>query len=94
MANYRLPGFNETYRVLDKSVKKQYRRAYKEYEKNPRSVKLEAKGRMSDGTQVCGVRVDANWRALAYKEDGDYLWFWAGLHTDYDRILKGLSLTK
>ena len=49
---------------------------------------------MSDGTQVCGVRVDANWRALAYKEDGDYLWFWAGLHTDYDRILKGLSLTK
>lgn len=91
MADYRLPSFNACHRKLDKRTRAQFRYAYRQYQRDPRLVEFAQKGRFKDGTPVFGARIDGNWRALATKEGDDVLWFWAGLHTDYDRMLKGLS---
>ena len=33
------------------------------------------------------VRVGAHYRALAYRENGDFVWFWIGSHADYDKLM-------
>ena len=37
------------------------------------------------------VLVSAYWyyRALAVKEDDNFVWFWIGSHPEYDRLLSG-----
>jgi hypothetical protein len=35
------------------------------------------------------VRVGLNYRALAYEERGDLVWFWIGNHEAYDSALAG-----
>jgi len=34
------------------------------------------------------ARVDDNYRALARHRNGQFVWFWIGSHTDYERLLK------
>lgn len=74
------------------SVRRAARKAYLQYKRNPRLVSFEQKGRLGKaGPAVYGARIDDFWRALALIEEGAIYWFWIGSHTDYDRMLKGLS---
>ena len=34
------------------------------------------------------VRIGLNYRALAIKDDTDFIWVWIGNHAEYDRLLK------
>lgn len=94
MADYRASSFKDCMAKLDSSVQRQFRRAYLEYRRNPQAVKFEQKGRMPSGIPVYGARIDGNFRALASVKNGDVIWFWAGTHTDYDRLLTKLKLSK
>jgi len=33
------------------------------------------------------VRIDRSRRALALKQEDDYVWFWIGPHDEYDRLI-------
>ena len=33
------------------------------------------------------VRVSVKYRALAFREDGEVVWFWIGPHAEYDRMI-------
>ena len=33
------------------------------------------------------ARVGAHYRALAYRQDGSFVWFWIGSHADYDKLM-------
>ena len=33
------------------------------------------------------VRISLDYRALAYKDDDDYIWVWIGNHNDYERLI-------
>ena len=35
--------------------------------------------------KVWSVRISGDYRALAYYDGEDYIWFWAGTHNDYDK---------
>ena len=35
------------------------------------------------------VRIGLNYRALAVKDNEDFIWVWIGSHDDYDQLLKG-----
>jgi hypothetical protein len=39
------------------------------------------------GTEIWSARVSLNYRALAIKLSGDYLWFWIGDHKRYDLLI-------
>ena len=34
------------------------------------------------------LRISRGYRALAWREDQEYLWFWIGTHAEYDRIIR------
>lgn len=34
------------------------------------------------------VRIGLNYRALAVKEQDDYIWVWIGSHDEYNRLIK------
>ncbi len=33
------------------------------------------------------VRVGLHYRALAYRENEEFIWFWIGSHAEYDRLI-------
>ena len=35
------------------------------------------------------VRVGIHYRAVAVQRDADFVWFWIGHHSEYDRIIAG-----
>jgi len=37
--------------------------------------------------KVWSVRVGSDYRALATKIDGGFLWVWIGTHTEYDKLI-------
>lgn len=37
--------------------------------------------------QFWSVRIGLNYRALAVKQDDDYIWVWIGTHDAYDRLI-------
>lgn len=37
--------------------------------------------------QFWSVRIGLNYRALAIKEEDDYIWVWIGSHDEYDRLI-------
>ena len=62
------------------------RRADKHFEvwmRNPRhpSMQLKAVG------EFWSARVTDDFRALAFREDNVFTWFWIGAHDQYDKIL-------
>jgi len=40
------------------------------------------------GREVWSARVTLNYRALAFKVDDDYVWFWIGQHGVYENLIK------
>jgi mRNA-degrading endonuclease RelE of RelBE toxin-antitoxin system len=36
------------------------------------------------------IRITLNYRALAYKDEQDYIWFWVGEHDEYDKLINNL----
>ncbi len=37
--------------------------------------------------KLYSARIDASYRALAYKEENFYIWIWIGNHTEYDQLI-------
>jgi hypothetical protein len=41
-----------------------------------------------EGEEIWSVRVTLKYRALAFKDGADYVWFWIGDHNVYDVLIK------
>jgi hypothetical protein len=41
-----------------------------------------------NGKEIWSVRVTLKHRALAFKESGEYIWFWIGEHNRYDALIQ------
>lgn len=94
MANLQTPSFRKLFSKLDPTVQRLARKAYVQYRRDPKLVNFESKGRLKVRGKTCvvyGARINDNWRALAILIDSKYYWYWIGTHTDYDRMLEGLT---
>jgi hypothetical protein len=54
-------------------------------EQNPKHPSLHFK---EVGKQLWSVRVNDSYRALALSVPTGFLWFWIGLHDEYERLIK------
>lgn len=90
MASWRTPGFKRLYGKLDGAAQRVADAAYLNYEREPTLVDFEYKGSLK-GRRIYGAHITKNLRALAFTQGEDVVWYWIGAHTDYDRLLKGLS---
>ena len=80
-------SFRDRYRHLPVQVQRQARESYRLFEANPRHPSLDFK-RVSQRRPVYSVRVNLDYRALGVLDEGDIVWFWIGLHHEYDRLLR------
>jgi hypothetical protein len=39
------------------------------------------------GQEIWSARITLKYRALAVRVDDDYVWFWIGEHSVYDRLM-------
>ena len=76
-------SFWKLYKKLSPELQKQARKQYALLRRNPQhpSVRFKPVGKL------WSARVNDNYRGLAIKRKDAYVWFWIGLHDEYERIL-------
>jgi hypothetical protein len=77
------PDFWQLYNALPREVRELADKNYALLRSDPRHPSL----RFREIEGLWAVRVGAHYRALAYQEDGDFVWFWIGSHADYDKLM-------
>jgi hypothetical protein len=78
--------FWKAFERLPSDVKNKAREAHRLWARDPQHPSLRFK-KVHERLDVYSVRVALGWRALCVKEDGIFIWFWIGSHSEYERIL-------
>lgn len=74
------------YDPLPEDVRRQARRAYKLFRENPAHPGLNFK-KVDQQNDIYSARVGIGYRALAQRDGDDFVWFWIGPHSEYDKLL-------
>ena len=84
MKSLTTPDFWKSYAELPLTIKKQARKAYQIWQKNPYHPSLRFK---KVAKNLWSARITQNYRALALKKGDDYYWIWIGNHDEYELLL-------
>ncbi|MEH2277043.1 MAG: hypothetical protein V7K40_20215 [Nostoc sp.] len=79
------PDFWYYYRQLPIDIQELANRCYEFLWEDPKHSSLHFK----KVDPFWSVRIGIYYRALAVKEDDNFVWFWIGSHPEYDRLLSG-----
>ncbi len=79
--------FWRLYREVSPEVRRNARRAYQLWLRNPRHPGLQFK-RVQNVQPVYSVRVGLDFRAVCILENDTATWFWIGHHKVYEKLLK------
>jgi mRNA-degrading endonuclease RelE of RelBE toxin-antitoxin system len=80
--------FWKDYRALPADIRARADKQFALLKANPRHPSLQFKKLTERGGQeIWSARVTRKYRALAAKDDGDYVWFWIGEHDTYDDLI-------
>jgi hypothetical protein len=80
-------GFRKGFMHLPAEVQRQARQVYERWKKDASHPSLDFK-QIHSSMPIYSVRIGLHWRALAYRRDYGWLWYWIGSHADYDKLLK------
>jgi hypothetical protein len=81
--------FWKRYEALPEEVQRRADRTYKLWQINPQAQGLYFK-RVGKRRPVFSVRIGRGYRALGLLEGDAILWFWIGVHDEYERLLQHL----
>ncbi len=84
MKNVTTSRFWQNYEKLPKSIQQRAKEQYKIFKNNPNHPSLNFK----PVQRFWSARVNLNYRALAIKDDEQYIWVWIGSHDEYDKLVK------
>lgn len=79
--------FWECYEALPEQTRREAKKAYKIFKKNPYHPSLHFK-RIHSTRPIFSVRITKDYRALGVQQGKQIIWFWIGSHKDYDDLLK------
>jgi hypothetical protein len=82
-------AFWKCYKELPEQTRKEARKAYKTFKKNPYHPSLHFKG-IHSTRAIFSLRITKDYRAVAIQQDKRIIWFWIGSHGDYNNLLKQL----
>jgi hypothetical protein len=82
MSHSASPRFWEAYEGLPENVRRLADKAFALLKENPQHPSLNLVGRF------WSVRVGRHYRALAVEIDTGLLWFWIGVHADYEALIR------
>lgn len=80
-----LPEFWTEYRKLPQPIRQRARKAYRLWASNSAHPSLRFKC-INQSEDLWSVRITKGYRAIAFKTDDVYTWFWIGNHDDYERF--------
>lgn len=80
--------FWKEYRALTADIRERADKQFALLKANPRHPSLQFK-KLTErrGQEIWSARVTRKYRALAVKDDNDYIWFWIGEHDIYDDLI-------
>ena len=73
--------FWDAYAELPPNLQRRVLQKFQLLRQNPRHPSLRFK-KVGD---LWAIRVSRGYRALARQEEGDFIWFWVGTHSEYER---------
>lgn len=76
--------FWRLYRELPRPIRNAAQKAFKTFLANPAHPGLRLE-RLKFDDRAWSVRVTQNYCAVARRYDDDWLWFWIGSHTEFDK---------
>ena len=77
--------FRDLFRELPKEIRAEGRKAYKLFKQNPQHPSLQFKKIIG---QIYSARLTRGYRAVGSIENDEVIWFWAGSHANYDKLIK------
>ena len=86
MKSKRTQQFYELYEALPTGVQKQADKAYEQFEINPDHPGLNFKPVSGDPVWY-SARIGIKYRAVCLIDGDVYVWFWIGIHTEYEKLL-------
>lgn len=75
--------------ALPPDVQKSAHDKYRLFRSDPRHGSLQFK-QIHATRQIYSVRIGLGYRAVGVMSEGTIIWFWAGSHRDYERLIRGL----
>jgi len=82
-------GFWKCYGTLPEQIRKEAKKAYANFKKNPYHPGLHFK-RVHSTRPIFSLRITKDYRAVGIQHDKQIIWFWIGSHGDYNKLLKQL----
>lgn len=79
-------GFRNALAQLPPQVRRQARRAYRCFARDPYHPSLHFKP-VHATEPIFSVRISGHYRAVGLRTGEEIVWFWIGSHADYDRLL-------
>lgn len=76
--------FRKIFSELSQEEKNQAKKQFRQWLKDPNHPSLQFK----PVGPFWSARINEKVRALAYKKEDTYYWFWIGHHREYDKFLK------
>ena len=81
-----LPSFWEAYKLLQESIRKQAKKAYKLWKNNPYHPSLNFKC-VNKNEDIWSVKISRGYRAIGIMEADTVTWFWIGGHDEYEEFI-------
>ena len=89
MISRRTSAFRKAFDSLPTHIQEQARGAFVQFSRDPQHPSLEFK-QVHPSQPIFSARISRGYRALAYRREDRWVWFWIGPHAEYDRLLKRL----
>jgi len=83
MTHATTPDFWHQYHSLPANIRRLADKNFELLQADPSHSSLQLKAIES----VWSVRVGLHYRALAYREGEQFVWFWIGSHAEYDKLI-------
>lgn len=87
MKSHLTDDFIDCFQKLPDRIKRIARENYQLWVRDSNHPSLSFK-KVNKKPDVYSIRIGLGWRALAYQEDGTFIWFWIGPHSEYEREIK------
>jgi hypothetical protein len=83
-------GFWGYYEGLPVNIKKQAKKAYSQFKKDPYYPSLHFK-QIHSTRPIYSVRITKDYRSIGTLKENYIIWFWIGSHSDYDKLVNQLK---
>ena len=81
--------FRQMLAKLPNDVRRQARKAYTLFRRNPNHPSLRFK-KVHATEPIYSARINIDYRAVGVRDSDEIVWFWIGPHAEYDKLLSRL----